>query len=277
MILAALIALGIVLSFINIPIPSVGISLSFGWLPTILAGWFFGPIYGIFIGISIDTLNFLIHGGIWYWLYAIQEPLVGLITGLLSSMSYFIKNRTNSIRISFITFQIFFVLFYLFTNLAIIIIANTNFNLFLILANKGNIGDLQISTLLIVIFVFLGLFFILIEIIACIKYKKMKFYKHTKNNENVDFYYICIVSIVTTFLFSFLLGPVSTIEYYKYINNKLPNSYINYGLFYYLIPRIIKEMFKTPLYIFLLWGLVVSLNVSINRTKNKVLTSWEYS
>lgn len=265
------------MSFISIPIPSVGISLSFGWLPTILAGWFFGPIYGLFIGFSIDTLNFLIHGGIWYWMYAIQEPLVGLISGLISSMAYFIKNKSNSIKVSFIIFQIFFIVFYLFTNLVIIIIANTDFNLFLILANKGNIGDLQISVLLIVIFVFLALFFILIEIIACLKYKKMKFYQHNKNNENDDFYYICIVSVVMTFIFSFLLGPISAIEYYKYINDKLPSSYIKYGLFYYLIPRIIKEMFKTPLYIFLLWGLVISLNVVIKQTKNKVLTSWEYS
>lgn len=64
--LAALIALGLVLSLIHINIPGVGISIGFSNLASLLIGWFFGPVYGLFMGMTIDTIAYLMQGGVWF-------------------------------------------------------------------------------------------------------------------------------------------------------------------------------------------------------------------
>ena len=89
------------------------------------------------------------------------------------------------------------------------------------------------------------------------------------------FLFITIVALASTVIFSFLLGPISAIEYYKFLNNTsyVPNL-VNYGVMYYLLPRVIKECFKTPIYIIVLTALVCALNPAIVSFKNRIINSY---
>lgn len=65
--LAALFALRIILSYISIPIPIVVLNFSFVYVPTMVIGWFYGPIIGFAGGAICDTLGFLLYpSGIWF-------------------------------------------------------------------------------------------------------------------------------------------------------------------------------------------------------------------
>ena len=83
-ILSFLLALRFVLQYLTIYIPVASMSISIAWTPLMLAGWIFGPVFGFFLGFITDTVAYLIKpGSIWYWMYAIQEPLVGMISGII--------------------------------------------------------------------------------------------------------------------------------------------------------------------------------------------------
>ncbi len=262
LVLSALIALAIILSYISIPIVNTGIKLSFTWLPTIVAGWFFGPVVGLVMGATIDTITFLMHGGIWFWLYAIQEPMVGLISGIIAYLNYRISLTKKPFKYSFILTQIVFNLFSLFLILFFLLVFIYQYDLL----NKKQGTDLTTKTLMIVLGCLIFCFYIMIQTICIIKYKRKSNYK---------FFYMILISCLITTIFSFILGPVSAVEYLIYINHKTPNSYIKYGYLFYLIPRVVKECFKTPVYIYLLWGVCNAIEASMKRTISQINNSWK--
>lgn len=279
-ILASLIGLSILLNFFKIKI-TAGITISVAWMPTMIIAWFFGPIIGLTLGFVIDTINWLIHPGYWFWLYAIQEPLLGLIVGFLSSIFNIIKERKNHfiiniiinqfLLISFLIISIFIAFFYTKPN---------NFYFNQINTNKPNSDAAKITqitqTILrwIILGILLILFFI-IQTIICLNYFRWKKYQNYKTETFEIFLFMTIISIISSVIFSFLLGPISSIEYYKALNNtdKVPNL-IKFGVIYYVFPRIIKESFKTPLYIAILSLIVCSLNPTIGRVKNHFYISY---
>ncbi|MDE7434044.1 MAG: hypothetical protein K2M43_02920 [Mycoplasmoidaceae bacterium] len=68
-------------------------------------------------------------------------------------------------------------------------------------------------------------------------------------------------------IFSFLLGPISTVEYYKYLHNgNFPGDerFLKYGAIIYLIPRVIVQCIKTPLECMVFMGIVWAINPSFN-------------
>lgn len=269
--LAFLIALSIILNLINIKIVG-GISLSFAWLPVIIIGWYFGPIIGLLMGAIIDTINWLIYGGIWFWLYAIQEPLIGLITGLLVSSFFAIKKRKHHFLINLIISQLITIGFLIFSIAIVFYFSKPEQNNLI----TSNLNNLLVKTNQIIkwlIISFLILFFIIIE--AIIIYKLIKLKQQKKQDQFEDFLFICVLMIVITTLFSYLLGPISAIEYYKFINqtSNVPNL-INYGYIYFLLPRVIKECFKTPVYIILLTLIICSLNPLLIKLKNNIYNSY---
>ncbi|MDE6476587.1 MAG: hypothetical protein K2L48_00010 [Mycoplasmoidaceae bacterium] len=75
---------------------------------------------------------------------------------------------------------------------------------------------------------------------------------HIKNNKHdrahlTLFIYGTSLVVLLMEVFSFLLGPISTIEYLKVLTGKTPSGFLKYGLLYYLIPRVIVQSFKVPL------------------------------
>ena len=91
----------------------------------------------------------------------------------------------------------------------------------------------------------------------------------------ITYLYVSMLIILVIALFSFILGPYSYVEYYKYINNGLnPSKYLQYGAMYYLIPRVLKESIKTPVYIFLVFSIIVAIKYQFNNVINTIKTKW---
>ena len=253
-IISFMLALRIVLGFFNINLISFGISLSFAWLPIYIVGWFFGPIIGFFFGIATDIINYLINGGVWFWMYAIQELMIGIIAGCISILYH--KMKTKPIIFDLIIQKIIIYSFALFSIIYLFIyfddILNRTFS------SGSSIDNIQIYLGISISFIII--FVIVIEVVNY-SFKRNNF----KNNRTFIkyklFIYLTILFVTSTILMSFILGPITFIEFWKFQHNgSLPSGLIKYGNFYYLIPRILKETIKTPIYIILSFLLISIIN-----------------
>lgn len=259
--LAALIALGLILNLFAIPIPAIGVSLSFAWLPTMVLGWFFGPALGLVLGFVIDTLNFAIHGGVWFWLYAIQEPLLGMIAGIIGSLCRIAQKPNHKLWISVVINQVVILGFMGFCIAILFIYTDPNNPVFIKLVNSGQI-TYEVNTIF--RWVILGvmlLFLVVVEVLVFNHFQKWK--KYQENSKYLTFLYASLVCFASTILFSFVLGPISAIKYYEYLNNRVPPNLLKYGAIYYLLPRVIKECIKTPIYIVLYLAVLMAVTPAV--------------
>ncbi len=277
-VLAALLGLSILLNLFKINI-TAGITISFAWLPGIIIGWYFGPIVGLLMGALIDTINWLIYGGVWFWMYALQEPILGLIVGIISSLFNIIRNTKQHFSICLIINQIMLIGFIISSIFIVFYYTNPNNPFFQSISNAENstsnmIKTTQLYLRWIILGILLGLF-VIVEVIVGYRYYLFKKDRDADSIRFETFLFITIVALTSTVIFSFLLGPISAIEYYKFLNNTsyVPNL-VNYGVMYYLLPRVIKECFKTPIYIIILTTLVCALNPAIVSFKNRIINSY---
>lgn len=277
-VLAALLGLSILLNLFKINI-TAGITISFAWLPGIIIGWYFGPIVGLLMGALIDTINWLIYGGVWFWMYALQEPILGLIVGIISSLFNIIRNTKQHFSICLIINQIMLIGFIISSIFIVFYYTDPNNTFFQSISNTENstsnmIKTTQLYLRWIILGILLGLF-VIVEIIVGYRYYQFKKDMNSNFVRFETFLFITIVALTSTVIFSFLLGPISAIEYYKFLNNTsyVPNL-VNYGVMYYLLPRVIKECFKTPIYIIILTTLVCALNPAIASFKNRIINSY---
>lgn len=270
--LAALIGLGLILNLFSIPLPAFGIDLSFAWLPTMVIGWAFGPVVGCLLGIIVDNLNFLIHGGVWFYLYAIQQPLLALMAGMIgSSFRLAIKYHWHYF-VNVILNQIFLIVFICFSAVMMFIYTNPDSSAFKHLVQIKRMSYQVNNLFRYLILSFLILFLVIIETFSIIKYKQ-----HVRLEKNIYkfnlFLYSSIVCILSTFIFSFILGPISAIKYLEYLLGRTPSALFKYGIAYYLLPRILKECVKTPVYIFLFFSvLAICIPIFENIKKMSLLT-----
>lgn len=277
-VLAALLGLSILLNLFKINI-TAGITISFAWLPGIIIGWYFGPIVGLLMGALIDTINWLIYGGVWFWMYALQEPILGLIVGIISSLFNIIRNTKQHFSICLIINQIMLIGFIISSIFIVFYYTDPNNPFFQSISNAENstsnmIKTTQLYLRWIILGILLGLF-VIVEVIVGYRYYQFKKDRNSNFVRFETFLFITIVALTSTVIFSFLLGPISAIEYYKFLNNTsyVPNL-VNYGVMYYLLPRVIKECFKTPIYIIILTTLVCALNPAIVSFKNRIINSY---
>lgn len=82
-----------------------------------IMGWFYGPIVGIFLGAVSDTLcYFIASGGIWFWMYAIQEPIVCFLSGIFAGIyNYRVRLDKKSVTFDLIFNQITIFIFGIFS------------------------------------------------------------------------------------------------------------------------------------------------------------------
>ena len=66
-----------------------------------------------------------------------------------------------------------------------------------------------------IILALLSVYFLIIELIIFIKLKKYKNSVNEHTNHIQTFLLISAMCMITSVIFSFLLGPISAIEYYK--------------------------------------------------------------
>lgn len=264
-ILAILIALRIVFNLIAVPIPGITETISFSWVPLMIMGWFFGPIYGFFLGWITDTLCYLIFTrGLWFWMYSIQEPCVGIISGIFSGI-YMLRNvkENNKIWIDVVFQQIIYIVFTVVCYVCLI--------MWLPEQKISKTDEILNKVYKYMAFILIALFIVIME--AC------TIYQLVNNKENhthlmLFIYGSCLVVLLME-IFSFLLGPITSIEYYKYLHNgAVSPSYLKYGTLFYLVPRVIVQSIKCPLESLLLVGIVWSLNPSFTNIVNNLNCRW---
>ena len=176
-VLAALLGLSILLNLFKINI-TAGITISFAWLPGIIIGWYFGPIVGLLMGALIDTINWLIYGGVWFWMYALQEPILGLIVGIISSLFNIIRNTKQHFSICLIINQIMLIGFIISSIFIVFYYTNPNNPFFQSISNAENstsnmIKTTQLYLRWIILGILLGLF-VIVEVIVGYRYYLFK-------------------------------------------------------------------------------------------------------
>ncbi len=269
--LAAMIALGLVLSLIHINIPGIGISIGFSNLASLLIGWFFGPIYGLVMGAVIDTCAYLMQGGVWFWLYAIQEPLIGMLAGLISSL-YRLSQRKQNLKLDFICFEVVLNLFVILTYVLMLYYAQDGSLSYDQMVRLDKISALFASTYKWILLGCLIVFYLTVQSVTI--YRFCQDYKHRQLGKLSIFMYAAITCVIVTCIFSFILGPISAVEYFVYLNGRKPTSLLKYGLSYYLLPRVIKESIKTPIYIVLYLSLILLTSPIMQRILTRAKNMW---
>lgn len=258
---ALLISLRIVLQFTSIYLPVFKTSISIAWTPLMIIGWMYGPIVGFFAGVITDTISFVIKPSTWFWLYFIQEPIIGFVSGIFGSVATIrtlqvIKNSKSKI------FDILFVQFFL-----LLFILVSLFGLIGFLNGKSFEGK---SSKLESFFWQNSKYFILASIIffsIIVEIIIFVFLKKFNKSFIISCYAICLACF-NSLVMSFLMGSYAANEYYKFLHNgKDSPLFLKYGVMFYLIPRTIKESIKAPLQIFLLI-LVIPLAL---KTRNEML------
>lgn len=266
MTLCLLISLRFVMQFASIYIPSINMSISLAWTPIIVASWIFGPIVGFFTGAITDTIGFFIKPSVWFWLYAIQEPLVCFLSGIFGSLFQIFSKKPSNIKKSFLFFQSIVIVFTTTCIVSLIFMING----YSYEGKKSNIESFFIENSKWIILGSILFFFLVIEIMSFFILRK-------KRKDKIAFFYVASLSCLISLIFSFLLGPISANEYYKYLHNGLSSpNFIKYGTIFYLIPRAMKESIKTPIQIMLLISIIPICNKTINEIKINIRTKWNY-
>ena len=259
--LGAIIALRIILNFVSVKIPGIGVSISFAWVPIMLLGWVFGPIHGIVMGFVLDTLCFAITpSSVWYWMYAIQEPIVGFMAGIAASVCNLRLNIKKANPMYDIMVQ----------QIMLVVFIGTSIACIFVWMGTGSEAVKYFDTYKIVTLVMLGVYIVIME---CFTFIQIKGFEKHKERTLIFIYATMLVTIVII-LFSFALGPITAVEYLKYVNGIYPDNYLTYGVIFYLVPRVIVESIKTPLEALAMYGLVLATRPLIRNINNTLQNKW---
>ncbi|MDE6563106.1 MAG: ECF transporter S component [Malacoplasma sp.] len=264
---AVLIALRMILQLTSFYIPIFSFSISVSWTPLIIIGWLYGPVYGFVAGFVTDSLGILMSGSVWFWLYAIQEPMVGIIAGLFGylcrlRLSKDVVNKKSKI-IDFVIFDFFLIFF---SGISIY---------FLIEFTKSSVSFEGKSKLEEIFFVYskwiilgvMSFFLVFSNVLEIIFFKKFV------RNFVFCSWLISLVCILSV-LMSFLLGPISANEFYKYMYGNDSPLFIKYGVIFYLIPRVFKESIKAPIQVLILIIVIPIASNYIEKIKMAKFLKW---
>ena len=256
--IAVLLALRIIFGSFSVPIPATGQSISLAWIPVMIMGWIFGPVHGLFFGVVTDSLCFLIKpSGVWFWMYAIQEPIIGLFSGIARSIYERRITGNKKLIFDFFITQIILVSFILISLIGILLWVD------------NNILDYYNSYKYVCISLSIAYFII----INCFMFFYLKNIKNSQERFMLFLYGLTLISVIMI-IFSLLLGPISTVEYLKYVNGKYPKNYVKYGLLYYFIPRAIVQTIKVPFEAIIFCSIVLIINPILNNSITQLENSW---
>ncbi len=257
--LAVLIALKVILGLFQIYIgPTFRISVQ--WIPIMIIGWYYGPVVGLFAGAAGDLISWLLSGGVWFWMYGIIEPLIGVMAAMIAYWYNCRNNCAKSLYVDMIVQQVAYLIF-LGVGLSLIgMWINVDFLSELFASWGGEVTGLIIYWLSIA---FIIAFFIVIEVIGFLQYRKSKGTNDHSNKYRL-FIYISILSIFSSLIFSWAYGPLASIEYSEQVLGMPSSSFIKNGYGALLLPRILKEFIKTPVQIGILYSITLVLDHNWN-------------
>ncbi len=265
--LASLIAIRLVVALFSLYIPSFNLKLTFEWIPIIMMGWIYGPVIGLFAGAISDTLAWLISGTPWFWMYAIQQPIIAMMAGLVSGVAT-LRSGSKKFTCDLVLQQIIVLGFGAF-------VLVSNFLWFQPLTLSTNDSDVMSAFMLMYEYLasaIMVLFVLIFEGITIYYYLQIGSGKAPKHF--INFIYASSLSVVVTFIFSFILGPIAAIKYYEFLYNQASPNFIKYGAMFYLVPRIMKESVKTPITTIVINSLIIALSPYIQTVKNNIHNKW---
>ena len=212
--------------------------ISFNWTVLFLIGFILGPLFGYIIGWITNSLDWVIHGDIWMWEYAIQEPIICMLGGLLGILYKVLKDHKSKWTM-FILFEI------VFTGMMI-------FGLYVVLKYfdfDGYEKDNAFTNMTAKIsgIALISVFYIGINILVMIMMKR--------NNDANLIMAVSLLVITTTVIFSWLMGPWAMKRWYEYQYGHTSPEFKNYGYKYYALSRIIQSMFIVPAEIVIVYPL----------------------
>ena len=249
------------------------LNFSIPWIPIMVLGWYLGPIYSCFLTIVFDNIRFFLLsqvGGLWFWLYAIQAPLVALISGLFGGLFYY---RINSIK-SFCSKSIIFDV--IFNNL--IVISFFIFTTFMLLSFVNNStkfkGSEKIETFFLNTYKWIAislLTFSLVsfETIIIINFRCNLQRKKDFISQILILCYCSSLVLVIMFIFPYVLQPIATIEYCKYCG--FPNK----SFLFYLIPQTFRQSIIVPIEIFVLKTIILLAQKQFNEINDQINNQWK--
>ena len=256
--LSFLFALHIILVYVGFNLPVINLQVGFDWIPTYLAGWFYGPIWGAVFGFVANNLSWLQTGATyWYWMYAIQEPIIAIFASIIS---YYCNCTLKHCQIKFdvIIQQLIFFVFVIVT-LTLISLCWTNHIQFndTLVNNNQKLNNLLIATMVI-----FSCFVISSEVYILCKLKKQqqKGIYHLK-------IWLCAITVISSmiFLFAIVLGPITDVNYlyaFHFINN--PN--ISKTLFLSdVIGQVLLQCIRLPLAIVIFYLVLLVTNKPYHR------------
>lgn len=221
---------------IPVSIPIAGNSkmvIGIGWIPVIIGGFALGPVKGFILGLTRDTVGWMIGGYAWHYLQAIQEPIVGFVAGVagLLYVAKISKFKLKMIHIGAIASFALFVVVTLLLNNKYVFQSTTS----------GNIIHRDYESWYVVGTIIVLLVFIAGSLL-------MYLYQSKRNKEHINI--IALISatyIIVIIINSFVLSPLYYLSRYD----------VQYQ--YSLIPRILKEGFILPIKIFIANILVIGM------------------
>ena len=187
-------------------------------------------------------------------MYAIQEPIVGFMAGIISSVCALRLNKQKANPMYDIMVQQLMLMVFIGTSIACIFLW----------MGTGQEAIKYFDTYKIVTLVMLGVYVIIME---CFTFIQIKGFEKRKERTLIFIYSTMLVTIVII-LFSFALGPITAVEYLHYVNGVYPDNYLTYGIIFYLVPRVIVESIKTPLEALIMFGLVLATRPLIRNINN---------
>ena len=261
--LSFLLGLHIILVYIGFNIPIINLQVGFDWIPTYLSGWFFGPIIGPIFGFIANNISWLQTGAsFWYWMYAIQEPVVALFSSLISFYFYYTLTKKRLIY-DVIIQQFALISFFIISVVLILLCYFKKIKFNNVYLNQNN----SVFALMIASLVILSLFFLISEFYILYKIKKKtKLY-------NLKVYLSSIILISSmVFLFAIAVGPITNISFlyaFHFINNNIITGQI---FLVNVISSILMQAIRLPFAILILYGILL---VSI-KPFNKIINSLQY-
>lgn len=256
--IGTLIALRFIIGMFSITIPGVSISISITWVTDMLMGWIYGPIYGFVLGAICDTIGYIASPtAVWFWMFAIQEPMVGFLSGVFGSFCAWRCVYKKNYLIDLLIQQIVIISFVAISLISILIW----------------VDDKSIKLFNIYKWIVISMITIYLTVMEIFTYLNIKSI-YDQKERTLIFIYSTTLVMVAMIICSFLLGPISAIEYLKHINGEYPESYMKYGTIFYLIPRVAKESIKSPLESIALTSLIIITKPMIETYINELQNKW---
>ncbi|AAC71535.1 ECF transporter S component [Mycoplasmoides genitalium] len=267
---SVLLALTFIFSIFSISVTNV-LSISFLRIPFALFGWIFGPIWGFIFGFLSDTIDWLTKGYVWFWMFALQKPLFAFLAGIVKGI-YLVRKNASNYKVDFWVLQTLLVTFFV-VSVTLLLLYLTNNEFQQIGTKNFQTADLSVNVVVLQIITLVSfvIFFLVTEGFLGFVYVK----KRNKEQALLTIYSL-VLMVLMSVVVSILLGTIAAIEFITFINNGRPsNNFVLYGVYFFLLPRVLVQALLLPIYVALFYPLI---GIVENNLKNYLLLftlSWK--